>query len=205
MKQILYAMMLSWSLTTQAFNGFYAGPAFSANTDEHTIGHVVRHTKHNHDQKKMGSVIGYGIQLRDDNFPLYLGIEVYIPLKNDVTSQDIPVLLQGKIQDVMHEISTLFPLEGSFMLGFPIDDNVMAYGKIGLSHKRIKHKVAALRHSATYTGTYPLYGGGLSFKVNGKWLIKTEFIAHGSQKKDNPVFTHEHHHHRVQVVMGYRF
>lgn len=207
MKRIaaLLGLFLSTTSLAGTFEGFYAGPAFSAGTDHHIIGGQGIHHKKKNDHKRIDAILGYGITLANKDIPLYLGVEAYIPLKNEHTSKEIESIIGGVRQKNTHELSKVFPAEGAFKIGFPIDEKVMVYGKIGFVHQRFKHKVQALNHSTSWTTTSPLYGAGLSLQVNGKWIINGEFTAHNTPTHNTLIFSHDHKHQRIQMTIGYRF
>lgn len=195
-------MLLPGAALASTFDGFYVGPTFSAATDAHTIGGQDVYNTKKHDHKKIDAVIGYGVTF---DVPLYLGVEAYIPLRNETTSKKIDTVIGGVRAQNTHEITKDFPAEGVFKVGFPIDEKVMVYGKFGFVHQRFVHKVKDLNHYVAWSSSSPLYGAGLSFQVNGKWLLNGEFITYHTPKHNNLIFSHEHKHQRIQVTVAYRF
>lgn len=173
------------------FDGFYVGPSFSAATTYHAIGNTTVAKKKANEHKTLDATLGYGITL--DKFPVYLGVEAYIPLQNENIKTDI------------HELTRNFPAEGAFKVGFLVDEKVMLYGKLGVVHQKLSYENKTANHKDSWDSTAPVYGAGLSFKLNEKWFINGEFVLHSSGGHKNTLISHEHNHQRIQITAAYRF
>ena len=207
MKKLLLTIssILSIAHAANSFDGFYAGPAVSTATDHHTLDNGQGlYKKATNDHKKVDVVLGYGIILSPET-PLYIGLEAYIPLKNEQTSQDVDMVIGGVKRTDAHILKKIFPAEGAFKIGFLIDEKVMIFAKIGCTHQRMRHTAPTLNHNESWNTTTPLYGFGLTFKVNGHWLLHGEFIAHNASTQKALIFSHDYKHQRIQVSVSYRF
>ena len=187
-------LLLSTSVWGSSFDGFYIGPAFSATSDHH----VLKDKSKKYEQKKVSAVIGYGTTLKQESFPLYLGIEATIPLKNDTFRKELSPT-GGKEK---HVLTKIFPAEGAVKIGYPLDDTILLYGKIGLVHQKFSHQVENINYRKSWHNVAPLYGAGMRFTVNNQWLLNGEFITYKSNKKSS--FSHENKHQRIQITLGYR-
>ena len=186
-----------------SLSGFYLGPELSVSSDQHTISSQGIHRKKKSDSKKVNIHIGYGKMVSEQ---LYLGAELTLPIKSDlIKTKKTALMLGGVRQNVEHEIKKHFPIDLTLKLGFPIDERVMLYGKVGFTHYRLTHKISSLGHSDTTTITFPVFGAGVAFHVNGKWVMKGEFVSTTAPKNKNSLFSHENKHQGIKFGVGYRF
>lgn len=204
-KNILCGITLFAAVAANAFDDFYVGPVFSSATEQHSIDSSGMNQKQNHDHKKADIVIGKGFAFTKYNVPFYVGGEVHIPLKNTNHSQDVTTLLGGQQQKHKHSIKKQFPFEASVKFGYFIDKSVVLFGKIGFVHQKTTHEVPTLNHKESANITSPVYGFGVMFTINGKWVVNGEFIAHGDKDHNHLIFKHKEKHHRVQMTLAYRF
>ena len=191
------------------FDGFYVGPTLHSAIEQHSISHPIAGHSVGEDHKEthhqVAAVLGYGKTLPLEDFPLYLGLEAYIPLQGAKANKEIESLINGVRSRHKHEMKTIFPKEGALKIGVPIDEKVLLFGKIGMVHQKVTHKIAALNHSAERSGVTPLFGAGLSFAVNGKWLINGEYTTFKTEEHKKLLFGHKVNHQRFQVTVAYRF
>jgi len=203
----LTAFLASSSLhaETPVFDGSYAGLSLSTTTNNYSIGDQTLTHDNKQEKKTLSLVVGYGQMLQ--SFPLYIGAELNLPLPMAAQKDafELSHVVLGQRNQYRHTLEPQWPIEAALKLGYPIDTNVLIYGKAGLFHQRLHHKVSGVNHSSKKILLSPLFGVGLSFAVNGKWMLHTDYTFSQAPEHKSLIFSHKKDQQRLQLSVTYRF
>ena len=199
------ALCTTTAFANDTFDGSYAGLSLATTTNNYSISdQTLTHDKRQ-EKKTLSLVAGYGQTLK--SFPLYIGgeLNMALPLGTQKDSFDISSVVLGQRASYTHTLQTKWPIEAALKVGYPIDTNVLLYGKAGLFHQQVHHKVSQLNHSSKKTLVSPLFGVGLSFAVNGKWMLHTDYTFSQASEHKSLIFSHKKDQQRIQLSVNYRF